>query len=221
MHTSDSNPIRLDFVPVSALGLRGRVGMTFAPGKKAPGVAGTWDRSLAADLQRLQNVYRVGTLVSLVEDHELASLGIAALPDECAERGIDIVRFPIPDGGVPASREAFAALVGRIVDAAGEGRNIAVHCRGGLGRTGLVAAACLVARGHAPDAAIAIVRAARARHRRNPRARAIPRRVRRARTTALRPARGAVALALSRIAPRWRPRRRARLPHRVRAACFD
>jgi protein-tyrosine phosphatase len=36
-----------------------------------------------------------------------------------------------------------------------------IHCRGGLGRSGTVAAACLVALGHGPAEAIERVRAAR------------------------------------------------------------
>lgn len=31
--TSESHPIRVDYVPADAVGLRGRIGMTFAPGK--------------------------------------------------------------------------------------------------------------------------------------------------------------------------------------------
>ncbi len=43
-----------------------------------------------------------------------------------------------------------------------EGKNVVVHCRGGLGRTGTVAACVLVALGnHSADEAIDAVRAAR------------------------------------------------------------
>jgi len=161
--TSASDPIRVDFVPVSALGLPGRIGMTFAPGKKARGIGGHWDRDLVADLDRLRDVYRTGMLVSLVEDDELRQLGIAELADDCAALGMQLVRFPIVDGGVPRSLADFKALVERIVATAREGGNVVVHCRGGLGRTGLVAAACLVACGHAPAEAIRLVRRSRPR----------------------------------------------------------
>lgn len=146
---------------MSALGLPGRVGMTFAPGKKAPGIGGSWDRDLESDLDRLRDVYRTGVVVSLVEDKELRQLGIASLGDECATRGMELVRFPIVDGDVPRSVADFRALVERIVSMLAEGSNVVVHCRGGLGRTGLVAAACLVARGHAPAEAIRLVRRCR------------------------------------------------------------
>ncbi len=43
-----------------------------------------------------------------------------------------------------------------------DGKNVVVHCRGGLGRTGTVAACVLVALGdHSADEAITTVRAAR------------------------------------------------------------
>ncbi len=43
-----------------------------------------------------------------------------------------------------------------------QGKNVVVHCRGGLGRTGTVAACVLVALGnHSADEAIGAVRAAR------------------------------------------------------------
>lgn len=161
MKTSETSPLRVDFLPVAALDLRGRVGMTLAPGKKAPGASGRWDRSLEADLDRIRNVFRAGVLVSLVEDHELDALGIGALPAACARHGLDLVRFPIADGGVPASSAAFDALVADIVARATDGWNIVIHCRGGLGRTGLVAAACLVTRGHTPASALRAARAAR------------------------------------------------------------
>ena len=35
--TSTTDPIRVDFVPADVTGLPGRIGMTFAPGKKAEG----------------------------------------------------------------------------------------------------------------------------------------------------------------------------------------
>ena len=161
MKTSSSDPIRVDFLPVSALGVPGRVGMTFAPGKKAPGIGGSWDRDLDTDLTRLRDVYRAGALVSLVEDAELRQLGIAPLPGRCAALGIELVRFPFIDGGVPRSIADFEALVERVVSMARDGRNVVVHCRGGLGRTGLVAAACLVACGHAPAVALRLVRRSR------------------------------------------------------------
>jgi ADP-ribosylglycohydrolase/protein-tyrosine phosphatase len=136
--------------------------MTFAPGKKASGLEGRWERDLDADLARLRAEYRAGVLVSLVEDHELTKLGIAELPACAAKHELHLVAFPIPDAGVPSSPSEAVALVETILAHLRFSRVVVIHCRGGLGRTGLVAACCLTALGHDPGKAIGIVRAARA-----------------------------------------------------------
>jgi len=52
--------------------------------------------------------------------------------------------FPIPDGGIPASTRQALSLLGNIAAALEQGQNVAVHCRQGVGRSGLVAAGLLV-----------------------------------------------------------------------------
>lgn len=74
---------------------------------------------------------------------------------------MSLLRWPFPDGGVPASVEAASELVAAVLDAAAAGKNVVIHCRGGLGRTGLVAACCLVARGRSARDAIDDVRGTR------------------------------------------------------------
>jgi FAD/FMN-containing dehydrogenase len=64
--TSATHPIRVDFIPKPEHGLAGQLGMTFAPGKKAHGIDGHWDRDLMADLGRLRQEYATDVLVSLI-----------------------------------------------------------------------------------------------------------------------------------------------------------
>jgi ADP-ribosylglycohydrolase/protein-tyrosine phosphatase len=161
--TSETDPIRVDFLPVDAVTLCGRIGMTFAPGKCDLGQYGRWHRDRNANLWRLREVYRTSVLVSPVEPHELQELKIADLYDRAREVGLEVLTLPIADGSVPPSLEAIADLVRQILQHVQGGGNVALHCRGGLGRTGLVAACCLVALGATADAAIRIVRAARPR----------------------------------------------------------
>jgi ADP-ribosylglycohydrolase/protein-tyrosine phosphatase len=161
--TSKSAPIRVDYLPQHVLGLRGRIGMTFAPGKKDRGVYAVWDRDLVADLERLRGVYRTNVLVSLVEDPELRLLSIPDLVEQVSATRIELRRFPFRDAGVPASLEEGAAIVRSVLEVAREGGNVVIHCRGGLGRTGLVAACALVALGQSAGDAIACVRGARER----------------------------------------------------------
>jgi protein-tyrosine phosphatase len=75
-----------------------------------------------------------------------------------------MLRFAIEDMNIPKEAEAdeYEALIQDIVDRMRQGKNVVVHCRGGLGRTGTVAACVLVALGrHSADEAIDAVRQAR------------------------------------------------------------
>lgn len=98
-----------------------------------------------------------------MERHELRDLGVADLGVRAGARGLAWYHLPIRDGGVPdagfehAWAPAGAALRQRL--RAGEG--VVVHCRGGLGRTGLVAARLLIELGEAPSSALRRVREAR------------------------------------------------------------
>ena len=52
--------------------------------------------------------------------------------------------FPIPDRGIPAPRAAAISAIGKIAGQLDGGRNVAIHCRQGIGRSGLIAVAVLV-----------------------------------------------------------------------------
>ncbi len=159
--TSATHPIQVPFLPSDALRLPGKVGLTFAPGKRHRGVTGAWARDLDSDLLRLRDVYATKTLVSLIEDHELVSLGIPTLVERAEALGLRVTRFPIVDASVPDNPSAFVDLVAQILSEVAAGTTVVVHCRGGLGRTGLVAAACLVAQGFGVEAAVKLVREVR------------------------------------------------------------
>jgi len=87
---------------------------------------------------------------------ELAQEGPAA-----ESKSIHFISFPIPDRGVPASTRDALALLSSIAAALEEGKNVAVHCRQGIGRSGLIAAGVLVASGMGVEEAIDVVSAAR------------------------------------------------------------
>jgi atypical dual specificity phosphatase len=72
-----------------------------------------------------------------------------------AELHLPVVDFTAP---TPDQLEQGVAAIDRAV---AEGKKVMVHCAMGLGRTGTLLACYLVHRGHAPEDAIAIVRAAR------------------------------------------------------------
>lgn len=161
--TSDSHPLRVD--SVGANEFPGRLGITFAPDKKSAShhAADAWDRHLDVDLDALADRFQTHVLVSLMEDHKYDLLEIPELLREANERGMEVVHLPIRDVSVPRSdqREAFEAMHSDVSDHLRQGRNVVVHCHGGLGRSGLVAASVLTRFGASADEAIARVRAAR------------------------------------------------------------
>ena len=159
--TSQESPLRVDFLPADAATWPGRVGITIAPGKRYPGIEGLWERDLDVDLARLREEYGASVLVPLCEEDELARLGIGDLVVRSEAAGLSVLAFPFPDGGVPESTAAATAVLARIAEAARRGETVVIHCRGGLGRSGTLAACLLVREGHRADAAIAIVRRAR------------------------------------------------------------
>ncbi len=162
--TSETDPILVDFLLDEEVGTPGRLGMTFAPGMWAGSVGGRWERDLAADMRALEEEHETNVLVSLMEDHEYRGYQIPELLERDKFGDVEILRFAIEDMGVPqeAESERFEAFVKDVVRHLEQGQNVVVHCRGGLGRTGTLAACVLVALGrHAADEAIAAVREAR------------------------------------------------------------
>lgn len=70
------------------------------------------------------------------------------------------VMFPIVDFGVPSDRQRFLAFVVQMSQSLRAGDYILVHCAAGIGRTGLLASAVLVALGVPVDEAMQRVSAA-------------------------------------------------------------
>ncbi len=103
----------------------------------------------------------VDVVVSLLTPEEIGVLNLAEEGGLCRANGIPFFSFPITDRGVPATRDAFSDLVMKLAEQLAEGKNIAVHCRQGIGRAALVAICLLVLSGMSAEAAIQRVSAAR------------------------------------------------------------
>jgi protein-tyrosine phosphatase len=89
----------------------------------------------------------IGTLVSMLtpEEEELLDLGDEA---ELARRhGLEFFSHPIPDRDVPRSAPEMWALARSLAEQFRAGRQIAVHCRMGIGRSPLLLACILVSTG--------------------------------------------------------------------------
>jgi protein-tyrosine phosphatase len=103
----------------------------------------------------------VGVVVSLLTPDEVADLDLADEAELCRKRGIQFLAFPIADRTAPLSKDATLALLTKIADHLASGRNLAIHCRHGIGRAGLLGACLLILSGLDPEAAIERVSAAR------------------------------------------------------------
>jgi protein-tyrosine phosphatase len=103
----------------------------------------------------------VDTLVSFLTRDEERDLNLANESAEAIKSGMNFISFPIVDREVPASEADLLAVVAKIHDHLAAGRNVAIHCRQGIGRTGLVAACLFVSSGWTPADAIEHLSAAR------------------------------------------------------------
>jgi ADP-ribosyl-[dinitrogen reductase] hydrolase len=101
--------------------------------------------------------------VTLVEDHELQTLQVTDMGTKVQARHMRWHHLPIPDVSTPsADFERQWNLVGEGLRAQlRAGFNVLVHCKGGLGRAGTIAARLMIELGVAPDDAVAAVRTAR------------------------------------------------------------
>jgi ADP-ribosyl-[dinitrogen reductase] hydrolase len=161
--TSDTHPLRIDACSLSVG--QGYVGMTLCPGKHGESLdrLPPWKRDLDKDIRAIIDQGADGVL-TVMEPGEMAELEVADLGGRIAARGLSWWRLEVPDGGVlhagqhaqwDAMRRALASFILA-------GKNLVIHCRGGLGRTGTMAAALLMDLADMnPGEALARVRQAR------------------------------------------------------------
>lgn len=156
--TSRNSPLQLAEILLGKE--EGRLGLTLCPGKKDP--AYQWDRDLRTDVKAIR-AWGASTVVTLIEHHEFQLLAIETLEQEVRSHGMDWWHLPIRDVDVPDAlfEEAWEAAGTELHGRLDAGDRILIHCRGGLGRTGLVAGRILVERGCDPRTAIHRVRVVR------------------------------------------------------------
>jgi len=142
----------------------GKIGVTICPGKKSPSIfGGIWDRDLVLDLTAIKRDFDPSAIVTLMTDDELSANKVPNLGQVVLDHGMEWFHIPIQD--MTAPDESFggvwAEIAPRILHMIKNGSNVLVHCRGGLGRSGTIAALLLIEFGTPNGQAIAQVRNAR------------------------------------------------------------
>ncbi len=138
--------------PLLILGDGGQISFSMAPGRKDR----RWNRDLTQDIAALVG-HRVSVVLCLLEWSELNKLHLLDYPSRLQATGITFYHLPVADNQAPAVKE-LAVLVPAIISHWQQGIHVLVHCRAGLGRSGLFVACCLVYLGYTADQAISLVR---------------------------------------------------------------
>lgn len=113
-----------------------QIGLTILPGRKDR------NRVLLEDLQTIKKE-RISNVLSLITEQEYIQYGVSDLKSELPIHGINHKQISILDQRVP-SHTQMLEIVTWIDSILTQNQKVLVHCVGGLGRSGTVAAAYLI-----------------------------------------------------------------------------
>ncbi len=131
-------------------------GLIFTP---CPGTKGT---SITEALTTLQQA-GADAVISLNPISELESLQLADLGAQVNANGLQWFHCPIEDDHAPLAdfTAAWQQAGPQVHQLLNEGKTVAIHCKGGSGRTGLMAAQILLERGSNKETVKSMVQALR------------------------------------------------------------
>lgn len=95
----------------------------------------------------------ISHIVSLLTSEEERDLNLKNEVREAESQGMTFTSFPIVDRRIPTSEASVRSLVERLTLELLTGEKVVIHCRQGVGRSGLLAASILIGRGFSPGAA--------------------------------------------------------------------
>lgn len=127
----------------------GSIGMMPCPGRSG---------DLTTEISAMKAI-GVDLLLSLMQENEYPDL--AAFDAAMSLNRIKWVRVPLVPGGVPIDVPEWTSIRAMLLERIRHGDFVAIHCWGGLGRTGVVAADLLKAFGFDSGEAISHVREVR------------------------------------------------------------
>lgn len=130
--------------PFDILTLDNGAKLIFTP---CPGTKGI---SLSDSLTALKNA-GAQAVITMMTTAELIENQADSIPSLCADLGMDWYHLPVEDGCAPQTpfAEAFAAQKPILLDLVTSSATLVIHCHGGTGRTGLMAAILMLELGYA------------------------------------------------------------------------
>ncbi len=123
------------------------------PGKLAISARPRGSDWLGDDISGWRNA-GIDAVVSLLTTQENKDLQLNEESKLAQNQGIRFVSLPVEDRGVPLSWEEALRVVAKASEMLRQGRHVAVHCRQGIGRSGMIAAALLIQGGSTPGDAL-------------------------------------------------------------------
>ncbi|HEY4960121.1 MAG TPA: protein-tyrosine phosphatase family protein [Terriglobales bacterium] len=96
----------------------------------------------------------VNTVLSLLTADEEQDLDLTTESPVIQREGLKFLSLPIPDRQVPSSPSQVAPVLDELDAELASGKNAVIHCRQGVGRSGMMAACLLVMRGKDPGSAV-------------------------------------------------------------------
>lgn len=152
---SESKKLRLDFLQANgSFKQASQISLTLLPGRK------DMKRNLADDINVIKE-NGISSILTLVTEEELQKHGVSNLLSEFKRAGFNSFHLPVKDQGVP-SHEEIETVCRWLHTRIRRSEKVLIHCVGGLGRTGTIAALYLKKTlGLSAEDAIRIVRKSR------------------------------------------------------------
>ena len=164
LRTSETHPLQIDWITNNLFA--GRIGITLCPGKYQPvSLSGGWYRDLDADITAIEDSGAT-LVVSLVEEAEMRDLRVQGLGKAILARELEWIHIPFEDATAPDYKwmKDFDLVAPSILTSIKNGDSVVIHCKGGLGRAGTVAALLLCSMGMDVFAALELIRDVRSKN---------------------------------------------------------
>jgi len=160
VRTSLTHPIRIDEIVLSS---GNKLGLSFCPGKKQTNaMTGIWDRDLATDIKAIKD-WGARRVLTILHPDEFRELDAHNLGGEVFDQGMEWSGYFLANDSVPNLQEGFKWYDVRrgVHRELRQQHNVFIHCKGGIGRTSMVAAMILIESGYDPNRAVELVGDAR------------------------------------------------------------